>query len=647
MNKKPKLADYKQHLSNIFQQATGISGWNTNYVPKSIKPADTTYNKIKSIAFYLPQFHQIPENDKWWGKGFTEWTNVSKATPQFLNHYQPHLPGELGFYDLRNPESIKSQAELARHYGIYGFCFHHYWFNGTKLLSRPLQTLLANPDIDINFCVCWANENWTKKWDGLDNEILIEQKYSPEDDIAFIDDLIPAFSDSRYIKVAGKPVLIVYRTSLLPDPKATAKRWRQRVKEHGFSGIHLVAATSFEIHGSNDFSFDASVEFPPHKLKPKVVTSEVTVINPNYSGTVYDYPSSVKTAKRLKFNSKTHYRTVMPSWDNEARRPANGFSFINSSPKEYSEWLEWACSQTLSNRNAERFVFINAWNEWAEGAHLEPDRKYGYAYLHATSAVLSKFTYTTPIEKLARKIQSRFIKNSDLCVAVYLYYWDLSDDLINHIKEIPSCDVHLSVTKDTPLSVIDKWQKSGINFSLAITENKGRDILPFLDAFHKFIKPNKYKLFCKVHTKKSLHRPDGDDWRGKIYKELFCHKEALLIFNGNKKVGMVAPEHSLTDLSIKEIHLGNIFWLDAIFKKLHAEDMIGTYNTVFPAGSMFWGRTSAFSKLDLLKPIQSRFEPEVGQLDGTLAHAFERVFGFLVLAKDYTIDTVSDKINRP
>jgi lipopolysaccharide biosynthesis protein len=377
------------HILHETSQAKPSLG--AGYLSRTDLPLDSGKLAVRAIAFYLPQFHPIPENDLWWGKGFTEWTNVTRAIPQFVGHYQPRLPGDLGFYDLRVPDIMRQQAEIAKDYGIHGFCFHHYWFAGQRLLEMPVRNLLLNPDIDIDFCLCWANENWSRRWDGSESDILMAQDHSPEDDIAFIDDLIPSFKDKRYIRVHGKPVLIVYRATLLPDIAATAKRWRERVKEHGIDDLYLVAAKSFDVGNPLKFGFDAGVEFPPHQAAGvKSINSQFEIVNPNYQGKIFDYVDLASRYGKLDPPEFICHKTVMPSWDNCARKLGNAHTFVNSTPENYAKWLKEALEVTMHRSPGERLLFINAWNEWGEGAYLEPDRRFGYAYLQATANVLSK-----------------------------------------------------------------------------------------------------------------------------------------------------------------------------------------------------------------------------------------------------------------
>jgi len=379
-----------QHLVRFFSELFSYSGNHETYV--ALKDTPRIDPVIRLIAFYLPQFHPIPENDEWWGKGFTDWRNVASAKPQFVGHYQPHLPGELGFYDLRLIEIQRRQIDLAKMYGLYGFCYHYYWFGGKRLLERPLNQVLANKGLDLPFCICWANENWTRRWDGLDEDVLMGQNYSPEDDLAFIQALEPALRDDRYIRIDKRPLIIVYRPELLPDAKATAGRWRAYCEDVGIGGIYLASTRAFENRDPRDFGFDAAIEFPPNNSGPPILNEEVELLNPNYRGIIYDYRCFVERSRRYKKKNYKLFRGVTPGWDNEARRPGRGTTFIFSTPEAYAGWLDNACRDTLRNFEGEaRLVFVNAWNEWAEGCHLEPDQKYGYAYLECTKEVLSHY----------------------------------------------------------------------------------------------------------------------------------------------------------------------------------------------------------------------------------------------------------------
>jgi len=347
---------------------------------------------IKLIAFYLPQFHPIPENDEFWGKGFTEWANVSRAIPQFMGHYQPHLPGELGFYDLRLVENIKRQIELAKNYGIFAFCFHHYWFNGKGIMRTPIDLFLKHKEIDFKFCINWANENWTRAWDGLEKQILLKQYHSPEDDIAFIKDTAKYLLDPRYVRINGKPLLIIYRPALFPDPKATANRWREWCRKNGIGEIFLANIHSFDRINPKDIGFDAAIEYPPNTFPLKDHSQFVDLVNRNFKGRILSYDDLIRQASIYKKPNYTKFRGICPCWDNEPRRPGRGTIIFDSDPQKYQLLLEQLLIYSYKNfEKNERIIFINAWNEWAEGTYLEPDKKYGYAYLEATANSLKKF----------------------------------------------------------------------------------------------------------------------------------------------------------------------------------------------------------------------------------------------------------------
>lgn len=361
---------------------------------------------IHALAFHLPQFHPIPENDEWWGKGFTEWTNVVKAKPLFPGHYQPHLPGDLGFYDLRLPEVRAAQAKLAAEHGIYGFCYYHYWFNGRQVLERPVNEILRSREPDFPFCLCWANENWTRQWDGAENEVLLAQRYSAEDDLAHIRALIPFFLDSRYIRVDGRPFLAVYRASNLPDPQRTAEIWRHEAERAGLGGLFLVRVESCGQSGDpRPLGFDAALQFEPHSSmwwglrlarrkwwhRHKLGTGE-PVFRDNH---IYPYDGLVEYALGQPAPAYCRIPCVCPGWDNSPRREREAHIFVGSTPELYEKWLREIAQRQRVRINSGQpeispnsLVLINAWNEWAEGNHLEPDQKWGRAYLEATRRAL-------------------------------------------------------------------------------------------------------------------------------------------------------------------------------------------------------------------------------------------------------------------
>jgi len=344
---------------------------------------------VRLIAFYLPQFHPIPENDVWWGTGFTEWTNVRRARPNFVGHYQPHVPADLGYYDLRNAATRAAQAELAGAHGIHGFCYYYYWFNGRRLLQRPLDEVVQAGQPDFPFCVCWANENWTRRWDGGNDELLVAQSYSPENERRLIADLLPLFCDSRYIRVNGRPLLLVYRANLLPEPRRATDTFRSVARAAGMPEPYVAMVHVPQMPKPSDWGFDAGVEFPPHSTEVNTLTDHIDKLNPNFVGEVWDYVSAARYAIGRDLPDFPLFRGVMVGWDNTPRVQNNSQVFVNAHPENYRRWLGAMVAQTrLKGNEGERIVFINAWNEWGEGCHLEPDVRFGRGYLEATRAAL-------------------------------------------------------------------------------------------------------------------------------------------------------------------------------------------------------------------------------------------------------------------
>lgn len=381
------------------------------------------------IAIHLPQFHPIPENDAWWGRGFTEWTNVTKAKPLFPGHYQPQLPTDLGFYDLRLPEARQAQADLARQYGIYGFCYYHYWFNGKRLLERPVEDILKSGEPDFPFMLCWANENWTRRWDGSEQTILMKQDYHSADAREHCRALLPYFRDRRYIRVGDRPVFVVYRPKAMTDLDGYMDAFRSEATRAGVdlyicriehdSGLHLTPQAA---------KFDAAIEFQPqsqmlqdyiehrldrgsvrYRVKERVrrllrrlhldAGQELAVHKEYYYHNYNDYVNYVLS--RYRYPNYKRFPGVTPMWDNTARRGEKAFLLHGENPEKYGEWLAYHLEHFVPPSSEENFVFINAWNEWAEGNHLEPCSKWGRAYLETTKRVADAASQPAPRESLA------------------------------------------------------------------------------------------------------------------------------------------------------------------------------------------------------------------------------------------------------
>lgn len=356
------------------------------------------------LALYLPQYHPIPENDAWWGDGFTEWNNVVKARPLFRGHYQPHLPSDLGFYDLRVPEVRAAQAALAQEHGIHGFIYYHYWFEGRLLLERPMREVLESGKPDFPFCICWANHNWSRTWTGSSQELLLEQRYSLQDDREHIRWLLPYLRDRRYITVQGKPIIFLYRAQQIGHLAETVRVWREEAVNAGLPGLYFSWVEGNHPNETPDLrpqGLDAACEFQPRTgtagppqptwLRGKLRRLAPPALRKNQ---VRDYARLVDGALQRPAADYKRFPCVTPGWDNSARRaprlPAN--IWTGSTPATYERWLRSTLEKFVPFGPEEDFVILNAWNEWAEGNHLEPDQKWGRGYLEATRRALHDAT---------------------------------------------------------------------------------------------------------------------------------------------------------------------------------------------------------------------------------------------------------------
>jgi len=606
------------------------------YVSK-LDASDFTNKPVSLIASYLPQFHSIPENDEWWGKGFTEWTNVQPAKPQFEGHYQPHVPGDLGYYDLGDVEVMRQQTEMAKLYGISGFSFYFYWFGGTRLLENPILQFLENTDIDFPFCLCWANENWSRRWDGRDNDILISQNHSTKDDLDFIEYVSKYMKDQRYIRIDGKPVLLIYRPSLLISAKDTASSWRDWCRKNGIGEIYLAYTQSFESVDPATYGFDAAIEFPPNNMHLPLMTDEVPGREDNFTGQIYDWNVMVERSADYEPASYKLFRGVNPAWDNTARKKSNGNILYGASPFGYQRWLYNAVKDTVQrfDNHEERIVFVNAWNEWAEGAHLEPDQRYGYAYLEATRMALLR----------ASSPKKDISSNEVLAIVIHAFYIDVFEEILVYLKKM-KIDIKLYVT--TPHTNKGKVEnilnEFGRPYFLLSVDNKGRDILPFLKIM-PFVIEGRHSLLLKLHTKKSNHREDGNTWRNDIFEKLLLPKKCeqiITYFNHRKDLGMVGPQGHVVDMTT--------YWGSNKQAALRLAERMGvdyhsTMKQPFVAGTMFYARVSALQPLLNLSISEDDFDSEKGQVDGTFAHAVERAFSISLLSSDMGLaNSDSDEI---
>ena len=361
---------------------------------------------IRALAFYLPQYHPVPENDAFWGAGFTEWRNVVQTRPRFPGHEQPHLPADLGFYDLRLAETRAQQADLARAAGLHGFCYYHYWFSGRRLLNQPFDAVLASGQPDFPFMLCWANENWTRAWDGGAHEILLDQTYSDADTIAHARHLAPAFADPRYIRIDGRPVFAVYNTDQIPCPRRWSDLFRETSLKEGFDPylIRVERWMDKDTRAPEALGFDAALDFQPFsrsfrawlKARPDLKANSVRRLKNRLRKDMHraqpwrrfdrhhDMEAFVAYDICQVTPDYTRFPGVCPAWDNSARRnPGDAIIFRNTSPRLFADWLAAKTRGPKSGSNGENLLFINAWNEWAEGNHLEPCLRHGHNWLNA------------------------------------------------------------------------------------------------------------------------------------------------------------------------------------------------------------------------------------------------------------------------
>jgi len=364
------------------------------YEPQVDYSTSIKHDTVKVLAYYLPQFHPTPENDEWHGTGFTEWYKVRSANPLFFGHYQQHVPHEdIGYYHLDGPAQLQQQAEMMQKSGVHGLIFYHYWFTGRMILEKPAQMLMANREINMPFAFCWANENWTRRWDGNEQEILLGQVYSKEDARGFIRYLIPFFKDERYIKVDGRPMLHVYRPSSIEHIEEYLEVWREECESAGLKAPYMVATLTRGATHPDDHGMDAAVERVLHDWTADAVQDTRSQLRPYWplEGNVLNYGEVAEHYMAQDLGKDfTLFRSLVPTWDNTARYGNRAYVLNNFTTEKFQTWMEFLVDYSEQNLPEDRrYVVVNAWNEWAEGAHLEPDTRFGYGYLNSIGRALS------------------------------------------------------------------------------------------------------------------------------------------------------------------------------------------------------------------------------------------------------------------
>ena len=615
------------------------------------------HTDIKAIAFYLPQFHAIAENDEWWGEGFTEWTNTRQARPRFQGHYQPRESHQdIGYYDLSDVEAIRKQVALARRHGIYGFCSYYYWFSGRRLLKAPLDQLLENPDINIHFCLCWANENWTRTWDGLHQNILMEQQYLPDDPVKFMRDIRPYLEDRRYIRVDGKPVIMVYKPHIIPDVKRVFDTWRQWWKDNTGGGLQIWCnRTSFEDPAGRGLQafVDAIVEFPPH-----IVQYEMNPPVPHVDGEghFFDYQSLVRDildgSESEEAPAIDFYRSVMLGWDNSARRRDGWSVWYGFSLDLYYSWLRQTIAYSRRTFPPDRrFIFINAWNEWAEGTYLEPDKAFGYASLNVTSRALFDLPIGETPKVLALSSDSEDSDPGSIAVHLHIFFVDLASELLQCVNRIPY-PFDLFVTTDT-LQKADQcrrlFETEGKQERLEILQvpNAGRDIGPLLVSIGPRLKG--YDYVGHFHTKKSTTVDWGDHWRRYLLANVLGSEYGIRAifqeFRCEPQLGLIYPETYPLIAEFADWGQEEGSCRSLLRKIGYSRDLPQRPN--FPAGNMFWARVDAIEGILGQDWRYEQFGTESGQIERTLQHAVERCWTYAAAVRGYYTKKIVLEQSRP
>lgn len=564
---------------------------------------------VKAIAFY---------------SAYSPWQQVAMSQAQYVGHEQPHLPSILGFYDSRTPEVLREQVAMARSFGIHAFCFSCSSLADTNLVGGALAQFVAEPLLDLHFSCAWdlAATQASHDGDGLSHPSVLGFRR--------------CFADPRYVRVDGRPMLVVGGLDVLPNPAESAERWRAEAVLCGLPGLYLVAECRGQVTDPHALGCDAAVEMPPHQMQGLDITHKMAWLNASHTGHVFDYMESALRMGSANCDQHRLFKTVMPSWDSEAVQPTFGTSFNGSTPHVFAQWLRTAARWAKRNPEGERLLFVNAWNDWAHGAHLEPDARHGYAYLNTLSATLAEMDTDVTIQSFADKLNSSFRKAHDVVIFAHFFYEDVLDDMLDgYLANLAGlADLHVSVTENMSVLSLTRLHSVFPSMRVHLCENRGRDVKPFIEMY-RLSASDGYEIAFKMHGKRSPHLTNGAAWREQLIEPLFGSR---VVFERN--VGLLKRDTSTTLLVPKSaLHQlneagSNQSWLDELLRQTGHAQRVGRYKWKFAAGTMFAFRFDALAPLLNESAISlAAFEVEAGQLDGTYAHAMERMLGLFATEK--------------
>jgi hypothetical protein len=576
---------------------------------------------IRYIAFYAPD-----TGDGNHGDGVTQsrWTDVVRRAPRVLGEYQPHIPGELGFYETDDAELLKRQVTLARRYGIEAFCFYVIVDENPFRFPAALEAFLLDRDIAFKFCICL-----TTHLPGEDRADRTAKVYPSERLQEVASQLHRAFDDPRYVRADQNPLLVVFDAGEARTLHRTANSIREMVREISGRELHLVATP---LSASDDARpFDAVANFPPFD-GDRTDLARAVKLDPSWDGTVVDYAAVINSFAAPADGSSSavrEYSCVVPSWDSCG---TSSTLYLGATPAQYALWLAQACVGAQSLQEMHRFVFVNAWNAWRQSAHLEPDEYFGCGYLEATRRTLEAFGPSRPLDWP--------MPSNEIAVVLHLHYVELWPEIAGYLRNLPDgFGLYVSIAETAPAGTEAEIQAIFPNAVVLRLENRGRDVLPFLTLM-KHVVADGRRYVCKIHSKKSKHRVDGDTWREDLYGKLLGSRETvgdnIFALVNRPGLGLLGPAGHMVPSSFywganaeNVTRLGRAFGLDAAQM---------TYE--FAAGTMFWAKVDGLKPLLELRLTRDSFEAEAGQIDGTLAHALERAIPLAIASAGmYTTDT--------